>query len=173
MFYQYPPPAVRHVLQILGAGFLSGCCSNDHCLLRSEYVFIICIWVCLYECVTNDQSYSYCLQTSMRTCYSKKRTLFPGTFILSRTFSTLYDLKSRAAFWVFFVSVLFCFSSDVPGQQMNLVLMKSLDALEDCCFDTSLEYKWVSFITDYNTLFYFELHLFNSCFYSLILHRRV
>ncbi|XP_010164361.1 focadhesin-like, partial [Antrostomus carolinensis] len=30
--------------------------------------------------------------------------------------------------------------SDVPGQQMNLVLMKSLDALEDCCFDTSLEY---------------------------------
>ncbi|XP_074877861.1 focadhesin isoform X4 [Buteo buteo] len=31
--------------------------------------------------------------------------------------------------------------SDVPGQQMNLVLMKSLDALEDCCFDTSLEYN--------------------------------
>ncbi|NXC74496.1 FOCAD protein, partial [Anhinga anhinga] len=30
--------------------------------------------------------------------------------------------------------------SDVPGQQMNLVLMKSLDALEDCCFDTNLEY---------------------------------
>nr|XP_009675312.1 PREDICTED: focadhesin [Struthio camelus australis] len=30
--------------------------------------------------------------------------------------------------------------SDVPGQQMNLLLMKSLDALEDCCFDTSLEY---------------------------------
>ncbi|XP_010562750.1 PREDICTED: focadhesin isoform X1 [Haliaeetus leucocephalus] len=31
--------------------------------------------------------------------------------------------------------------SDVPGQQMNLVLMKSLDALEDCCFDTSLEFN--------------------------------
>ncbi|NWR77314.1 FOCAD protein, partial [Centropus unirufus] len=31
--------------------------------------------------------------------------------------------------------------SDVPGQQMNLVLMKSLNALEDCCFDTSLEYN--------------------------------
>ncbi|XP_063176003.1 focadhesin [Chroicocephalus ridibundus] len=31
--------------------------------------------------------------------------------------------------------------SDVPGQHMNLVLMKSLDALEDCCFDTSLEYN--------------------------------
>ncbi|XP_068278531.1 focadhesin isoform X2 [Nyctibius grandis] len=31
--------------------------------------------------------------------------------------------------------------SDVPGQQMTLVLMKSLDALEDCCFDTSLEYN--------------------------------
>ncbi|XP_075595347.1 focadhesin isoform X2 [Balearica regulorum gibbericeps] len=31
--------------------------------------------------------------------------------------------------------------SDVPSQQMNLVLMKSLDALEDCCFDTSLEYN--------------------------------
>ncbi|NXJ99967.1 FOCAD protein, partial [Corythaixoides concolor] len=31
--------------------------------------------------------------------------------------------------------------SDVPGQKMNLVLMKSLDALEDCCFDTSLEYN--------------------------------
>ncbi|KAK4816238.1 hypothetical protein QYF61_013646, partial [Mycteria americana] len=31
--------------------------------------------------------------------------------------------------------------SDVPGQQMNLVLMKSLDVLEDCCFDTSLEYN--------------------------------
>ncbi|KFV72105.1 Focadhesin, partial [Dryobates pubescens] len=30
---------------------------------------------------------------------------------------------------------------DVPGHQMNLVLMKSLDALEDCCFDTSLEYN--------------------------------
>ncbi|KFQ33778.1 Focadhesin, partial [Merops nubicus] len=30
--------------------------------------------------------------------------------------------------------------SDVPGQQMNLVLMKSLDALENCCFDTTLEY---------------------------------
>uniref|UniRef100_A0A8C3JAK8 Focadhesin n=1 Tax=Calidris pygmaea TaxID=425635 RepID=A0A8C3JAK8_9CHAR len=31
--------------------------------------------------------------------------------------------------------------SEVPGQQMNLVLMKSLDMLEDCCFDTSLEYN--------------------------------
>ncbi|XP_014808099.1 PREDICTED: focadhesin [Calidris pugnax] len=31
--------------------------------------------------------------------------------------------------------------SEVPGQQMNLVLMKSLDVLEDCCFDTSLEYN--------------------------------
>ncbi|NWQ77385.1 FOCAD protein, partial [Columbina picui] len=31
--------------------------------------------------------------------------------------------------------------SDIPGQQLNLVLMKSLDALEDCCFDTSLEYN--------------------------------
>ncbi|KAM9214248.1 focadhesin [Leptosomus discolor] len=31
--------------------------------------------------------------------------------------------------------------SDVPGQQMNLALMKSLDVLEDCCFDTSLEYN--------------------------------
>uniref|UniRef100_A0A8D0LCD1 Focadhesin n=1 Tax=Sphenodon punctatus TaxID=8508 RepID=A0A8D0LCD1_SPHPU len=31
--------------------------------------------------------------------------------------------------------------SDVSGQQMNLLLMKSLDALEDCCFDASLEYN--------------------------------
>ncbi|XP_006034647.1 focadhesin isoform X2 [Alligator sinensis] len=31
--------------------------------------------------------------------------------------------------------------SDVSGQQMNLLLMKSLDALEACCFDTSLEYN--------------------------------
>ncbi|XP_037979583.1 focadhesin isoform X2 [Motacilla alba alba] len=31
--------------------------------------------------------------------------------------------------------------SDIPGQQMNLVLMKSLDVLENCCFDTSLEYN--------------------------------
>ncbi|NXM95608.1 FOCAD protein, partial [Sylvia borin] len=31
--------------------------------------------------------------------------------------------------------------SDIPGQQMNMVLMKSLDVLEDCCFDTSLEYN--------------------------------
>uniref|UniRef100_A0A674K3S4 Focadhesin n=1 Tax=Terrapene triunguis TaxID=2587831 RepID=A0A674K3S4_9SAUR len=31
--------------------------------------------------------------------------------------------------------------SDVSGQQINLLLMKSLDALEDCCFDTSLEYN--------------------------------
>ncbi|XP_014107848.1 PREDICTED: focadhesin isoform X2 [Pseudopodoces humilis] len=31
--------------------------------------------------------------------------------------------------------------SDIPGQQMNLVLMKSVDVLEDCCFDTSLEYN--------------------------------
>uniref|UniRef100_A0A493T3U9 Focadhesin n=1 Tax=Anas platyrhynchos platyrhynchos TaxID=8840 RepID=A0A493T3U9_ANAPP len=31
--------------------------------------------------------------------------------------------------------------SEVPGQQMNLVLMKSLNALEECCFDSSLEYN--------------------------------
>nr|XP_033775395.1 focadhesin isoform X2 [Geotrypetes seraphini] len=31
--------------------------------------------------------------------------------------------------------------SDVSGQQLSLLLMKSLDALEDCCFDTSLEYN--------------------------------
>ncbi|XP_054987093.1 focadhesin isoform X2 [Sorex araneus] len=31
--------------------------------------------------------------------------------------------------------------SDMSGQQMNLLLMKSLDALENCCFDTSLEYN--------------------------------
>ncbi|NXM42399.1 FOCAD protein, partial [Gymnorhina tibicen] len=31
--------------------------------------------------------------------------------------------------------------SDIPGQQMNLFLMKSMDVLEDCCFDTSLEYN--------------------------------
>ncbi|XP_069486861.1 focadhesin [Ambystoma mexicanum] len=31
--------------------------------------------------------------------------------------------------------------SDVSGQQMNLHLMKALDALEDCCFDSSLEYN--------------------------------
>uniref|UniRef100_A0A8U8C9B2 FOCAD protein n=1 Tax=Geospiza parvula TaxID=87175 RepID=A0A8U8C9B2_GEOPR len=31
--------------------------------------------------------------------------------------------------------------SDLPGQQMNFVLMKSLDALENCCFDTTLEYN--------------------------------
>ncbi|NWR10820.1 FOCAD protein, partial [Paradoxornis webbianus] len=31
--------------------------------------------------------------------------------------------------------------SGIPGQQMNVVLMKSLDVLEDCCFDTSLEYN--------------------------------
>ncbi|XP_028617332.1 focadhesin-like, partial [Grammomys surdaster] len=30
--------------------------------------------------------------------------------------------------------------SDMSGQQMNLLLMKSLDALESCCFDSSLEY---------------------------------
>lgn len=172
MFYQYLPPTVRHVLQILGAGFLSGCCRNNDCQLKSEYVFIICIWVCLYECDTNDQSYRCCLQTSIRTCCSKKKTLFTGMFSLSRRFNILYDLRSRAVLGIFLVSVLCWFCSDVPGQQMNLVLMKSLDALEDCCFDTSLEYRWVSFITD-DTLFYFELHLFNSCFYSLILHRRV
>ncbi|KAK2492048.1 hypothetical protein MC885_001413, partial [Smutsia gigantea] len=33
-------------------------------------------------------------------------------------------------------------ANDVSGQQMNLLLMKSLDALENCCFDTSLEYKY-------------------------------
>ncbi|XP_054843090.1 focadhesin [Eublepharis macularius] len=31
--------------------------------------------------------------------------------------------------------------SDVSDKQMNLLLMKSLDTLEDCCFDTSLEYN--------------------------------
>ncbi|XP_063465920.1 focadhesin isoform X8 [Symphalangus syndactylus] len=31
--------------------------------------------------------------------------------------------------------------SDISGQEMNLLLMKSLDALENCCFDTSLEYN--------------------------------
>ncbi|XP_038660548.1 focadhesin [Scyliorhinus canicula] len=31
--------------------------------------------------------------------------------------------------------------SDVAGQKMNLLLMKSLDALEQCCFDTTLEYN--------------------------------
>ncbi|XP_045145044.1 focadhesin isoform X2 [Echinops telfairi] len=31
--------------------------------------------------------------------------------------------------------------SDVSGQQMNLLLMKSLDALEKCCFDTGLEHN--------------------------------
>ncbi|XP_023571604.1 focadhesin isoform X2 [Octodon degus] len=31
--------------------------------------------------------------------------------------------------------------SDISGQQMNLLLMKSLDTLENCCFDTSLEYN--------------------------------
>ncbi|KAK1174956.1 focadhesin [Acipenser oxyrinchus oxyrinchus] len=31
--------------------------------------------------------------------------------------------------------------SDVSDQKMNLLLMKSLDALEGCCFDTSLEYN--------------------------------
>ncbi|XP_040273158.1 focadhesin [Bufo bufo] len=31
--------------------------------------------------------------------------------------------------------------SDTSGQQMNLLVMKSLDALESCCFDPSLEYN--------------------------------
>ncbi|XP_058021695.1 focadhesin isoform X2 [Ahaetulla prasina] len=31
--------------------------------------------------------------------------------------------------------------SDVADKQMNLLLIKSLDALEDCCFNTSLEYN--------------------------------
>lgn len=31
----------------------------------------------------------------------------------------------------------------MSGQQMNLLLMKSLDALENCCFDPSLEHKYV------------------------------
>lgn len=31
--------------------------------------------------------------------------------------------------------------SDVAGQKINLLLMKSLDALEDACFDSSLEYN--------------------------------
>uniref|UniRef100_A0A452QZX5 Focadhesin n=1 Tax=Ursus americanus TaxID=9643 RepID=A0A452QZX5_URSAM len=37
--------------------------------------------------------------------------------------------------------------SDISGQQMNLLLMKSLDALENCCFDPSLEYKYVGSIS--------------------------
>lgn len=37
--------------------------------------------------------------------------------------------------------------SDISGQQMNLLLMKSLDALENCCFDASLEYKYVGSIS--------------------------
>ncbi|XP_071588266.1 focadhesin isoform X2 [Heliangelus exortis] len=40
-----------------------------------------------------------------------------------------------------FISRLYEEKSDVSGQQINLVLMKSLDALENCCFDTSLEYN--------------------------------
>uniref|UniRef100_A0A6I8R488 Focadhesin n=1 Tax=Xenopus tropicalis TaxID=8364 RepID=A0A6I8R488_XENTR len=31
--------------------------------------------------------------------------------------------------------------SDVSGRQMNLLMMRSLDALESCCFDQSLEYN--------------------------------
>ncbi|XP_057639545.1 focadhesin isoform X1 [Chionomys nivalis] len=31
--------------------------------------------------------------------------------------------------------------SDMSGQQMNLLLIKSLDALENCCFDPSLEHN--------------------------------
>ncbi|XP_073492413.1 focadhesin [Aquarana catesbeiana] len=31
--------------------------------------------------------------------------------------------------------------SDTSGQQMNLVIMKSLDVLESCCFDASLDYN--------------------------------
>ncbi|XP_061486839.1 focadhesin [Rhineura floridana] len=31
--------------------------------------------------------------------------------------------------------------SDVCGKQMNFLLIKSLDTLEDCCFDASLEYN--------------------------------
>ncbi|XP_075066622.1 focadhesin isoform X2 [Mixophyes fleayi] len=31
--------------------------------------------------------------------------------------------------------------SDTSGQQMNLLIMKSLDALESCCFDSSLEHN--------------------------------
>ncbi|CAI9543084.1 unnamed protein product [Staurois parvus] len=31
--------------------------------------------------------------------------------------------------------------SDTSGQQMNLIIMKSLDALESCCFDASLDYN--------------------------------
>ncbi|XP_052500661.1 focadhesin [Budorcas taxicolor] len=31
--------------------------------------------------------------------------------------------------------------SDISSQRMNLLLMKSLDALENCCFDPSLEYN--------------------------------
>lgn len=31
----------------------------------------------------------------------------------------------------------------MSGQQMNLLLIKSLDALENCCFDPSLEHKYV------------------------------
>lgn len=39
----------------------------------------------------------------------------------------------------YFMEYLSC--SDVPGSQMNVLLMKSLETLEDCCFDTRLEYK--------------------------------
>jgi len=93
-------------------------CSGDHVLSVSScqsvlaimvasyglsMFFIICIGLCLYEYDTDDQSYSYCLQTSMRTCYSMKRTAFPGTLSLSRKFYILYDLKSRALVWIFFV----------------------------------------------------------------------
>ncbi|XP_069818133.1 focadhesin [Dendropsophus ebraccatus] len=31
--------------------------------------------------------------------------------------------------------------SDTSGQQMNLLIMKSLDSLESCCFDSSMEYN--------------------------------
>lgn len=65
----------------------------------------------------------------------------------------------RAEPYFYFVFCFLLFCSELPGQQMNLVLMKSLDALEDCCFDSSLEYKWVCYITDY-ILFYFGLHFF-------------
>lgn len=158
MFYQYS--TVKHVLQILGVCFLSGCCSNSGCQLRTEYVFIICMWVCIYKCDTNDRS-CY-LQTRRRTCYIKTRTLFTGTFSLGRSFNVylFIYIKSKAVCCIFFFCFLFWFCSDVPGQQINLVLMKSLDALEDCCFDTSLEYKWVSFITD--DILFWDLLFLNS-----------
>lgn len=70
-------------------------------------MFLLCVYEYVYMNVT--QMTSYCLETSMRTCYSKKRTLFTGMFSLSRRFNILYDLKSRAVFWIFFCLVRWVF----------------------------------------------------------------